>query len=227
MTEPVKSVDGLATWRATPVGDTTALLRGVDTFVRGAVLAQAVYAVVGADGIAAVNSPSDLERSTYLYWSHQAEASVGRMCSPPHPRIVAIDLPGFLSITLPEMAARGALAGVDSSAQPVEAELEARALAAHLREELTRNFAFQACKTRMVFMLESATGDVASVMSPDGTRITPVWADRQQGAAALAALGDPSLQLMRKPLLELTNRYLLSPEGVKAGSHRAMCTHRG
>jgi hypothetical protein len=205
----------LASWRGPIVSARAAQQRGVDTFVRGAVLGNAVYAVVGAEGIAAVASPSQGDRPTYLFWSHQAEADRWADVLTAAPRVVAVDLHGFLAITLPEMITHGALAGVDWTSEPIEAELEPVALAAHLRDELARDFAFQACKTRLVFVLEM-DGAIAPVMTPDGRTVTPVWANRHAADAALAAIGDPALSVARKPLLELTTRYLLSSEGLKA-----------
>lgn len=209
------ATDTLASWRAPSIDASATERRGIDVFVRGSVMGHAVYAVVGTGGIVALDSPRSSERTTYLFWSHQGEAERWADVLTTDPKIVAIDLPGFLAITLPEMARRGALAGVDWNAEPVEAEIEPVALAAHLRDELARDFAFQACKTRMVFLFEVA-GDIMGVPTPDGFHVTPVWADRHAAEATLAAIGDPALSVSRRPLLELTNRYLLSASGVKA-----------
>lgn len=186
----------------------------VDMFVQGAILGRAIYAVISAEGIAAVVSPSDPSRPTYLFWSHQHEAERWADALVANPRVVAIDVPGFLISTAPALMAAGALAGVDWSADS-EIELEAAALSAHLREELVRDFAAVACKTRAVWMVQNTNG-VAGIVGVDGGRVTPLWADRHLAEACVQAIGDPDLSTLRKPLLELTNGYLLSPEGLKA-----------
>lgn len=229
MTQSIPTDDALATWRGTLADAQAQQMRGVDTFVRGAVLGQTVFAVVGPEGIAAVSSPRAPERLTYLFWSHQAEAERWADVLTPSPRIVAVDLAAFIAITLPEMIRHGALAGADWSADPIEAEIEPQALGAHLRDELARDFAFRAGKTRLVFLLDRE-GNTASVTAPDGQLVTPVWAERQLAEAACAAIGDPSLVVVRKPLLELTNRYLLSAEGVRSQIapgyvHASGCLH--
>lgn len=207
---------GLSSYRSSVVAEPIAsLVHVVQQFVQGAVLGRAVYAVVGDDGIAAVGSPAQPAQATYLFWSHQHEAERWADVLASNPRVVAIDIPGFLSKTLPALIASGGLAGIDWSSEPVEAEVAAAALAAHLREELARDFAAAAIKTRTVWMLETTDG-VASLETLEGTHVVPVWADRHLAEAAVAACGRDDVLAMRKPLLELTNRYLLSPEGLKA-----------
>jgi hypothetical protein len=205
--------EALASYRpVAPAQQTT--FGSVDTFIQGAVLGRAIFAVIGADGIAAVASPRDPSRPTYLFWSHQHEAERWADALVAHPRVVAIDLPGFLSTTVPALRGANALAGLDWNTD-VEVEVEAAALAAHLSEELVRDFATVAFKTRTVWMLQDAAG-IAGVVGADGGRVTPLWGDRHLAEACVQAIGDPELMAVRKPLLELTNRYLLSPEGLKA-----------
>jgi hypothetical protein len=205
--------DALASYRPSAPTHPSAP-KSVDMFVQGAVLGRAIYAVIGSDGIAAVTSPSDPSRPSYLFWSHQAEAERWADALVADPRVVAIDLPSFLSTTAPAMRAADALAGIDWNADS-EVELEAAALAVHLREELVREFAVVAFKTRTVWMLQNAAG-IAGIIGIEGGRVTPLWADRHLAEACIQAVGDPELIAVRKPLLELTSRYLLSPEGLKA-----------
>jgi hypothetical protein len=205
---------GLSSYRTSAAVPAVTEVQTVGLFVQGAVLGRTVYAVVGDDGIAAVPSPGHPERSTYLFWSHQHEADRWADVLAQNPNVVAIGLPAFLGTTLPALHAAGGLGGLDWSSEPIEPEIAAAALGAHLREELVRDFAAVACKTRTVWMLEDTNG-IASLETPEGTCVVPLWADRHLAEAAVAASGRSDVLAMRKPLLELANRYLLSPEGLK------------
>ncbi len=199
-----------------PTVETTRLSHAkcISMFVQGAVLTRQVWVVAGPDGIASVPSPSDPARTTFLIWSHQHEAELWADVLIANPQVLSFSLAVFIAETLPAIAAVGGLVGPDWSAEPIEAEAEPDQLGAQIHDELVRDFAVVALKTRSVWLLQDAIG-IATIETVDGRgKVTPAWTDRPS-AEAMAQLIGLDLVTVRMNLVELTNRFLLSPEGLK------------
>jgi hypothetical protein len=200
-----------------PVSAAAALItdaKVVNMFVQGSVLTRHVWVVAGPDGIASVASPSDPARTTFLVWSQQHEAERWADVLSESPQVLSFSLAVFVAETLPAITAVGGLVGPDWSAEPVETEAEPATLAVEIRNELVRDFAVVALKTRSVWLLQDAAG-IAAIETLDGRgTVVPVWADRPS-AEAVALQAGPEITTLRMTLVELTNRFLLSPEGLK------------
>jgi Protein of unknown function (DUF2750) len=181
-------------------------------FVQGAVLTRQVWVVAGVDGIASVPSPTAPGCATFLVWSHHTEAARWADVLIAEPQVLSLTVASFLAETLPAIAAVNGLLGTDWSTDPIEAEAQPVAIAADMRAELVRDFATVALKTRSVWLLQDA-GEIATVETVDGAGpVVPIWADRASAEAIAAVVG---LTTQRLPLVEITNRFLLSAAGLK------------
>lgn len=192
-----------------------------DRFVRNAVAHRAVFAVADEDGLARVPSQRFRGCQVTLMWSARAEAERWAPVVAKNPRVEELPLAVLLAEVLPELAGLERRVGPDWSADPAEAELDPGDLAERLRLRALETFVLRARLSRVVWLLEDASGPALLVSATGADRfVLPCWSEealaeaRREGPwAEMAAFAVPLASFLGATLPRLAERdWLVAPE---------------
>lgn len=160
-----------------------------DRFLRAVAASGRVYVVASGDGKpVSLDSPSMPGRQVVLAWSSRREAARWADVLAQTPQVVQLSLGSFIAQTLPRLAARNTLIGIDWGAEPIEPELAPADLASRLSIEAADTFLARATAAGALWILENADGPAcigsgreahaAERHTTSGRIVLPCWTSR-------------------------------------------------
>lgn len=139
-----------------------------------------VSIVTGDDGWARVPLRQDPSRDVILLWSTPQEAVRWASVVAINPVVQHISLDELMGVTLPELAAHGAVVGADWNSDPTDLIVDASDLAIRLLRERTERFMTSVRSARTLWLLESASGPAMLPSArQEGREYLPVWSTRE------------------------------------------------
>jgi hypothetical protein len=192
-----------------------------DRFVRHAVAHRAVFAVAGEDGLARVPSQRFRDRQVTLMWSTRADAERWAPVVADNPCVKELPLAALLAEVLPALAGLERRVGPDWCEDPAEAELDPTDLAERLRLRALETFVRRVRLSRLVWLLEDASGPALLVSATRADRfVLPCWSEqalaeaRREGPwAGMAVSAVPLESFLGATLPWLAKRdWLVAPE---------------